>query len=119
MKNVLIVDDNALNLLFMAAMLKNIGFQTRSAENSAEALRLISEGCPDIILMDIELNGESGYELLRSLKADPRFRSIPVVALSGLNPDSEQIPADFVDFIRKPASIPVLTAVLSRFLVAA
>lgn len=117
-KTILIVDDNDLSIQFLSALLNSIGIRVLTAENGAEALQAAAEGHPDVIFMDIELDGESGRDITRALKADPRLKSIPVVALSGLMPDREHDPSVFADFIRKPASIPVLRTVLSRVLAA-
>lgn len=78
---VLVVEDNAMNRKLMRDILE-IRFQVVEAISAEEAIPLLEEIKPDLILMDLQLPGMDGLTLTRKLKADPETRDIPVVAVS-------------------------------------
>jgi two-component system cell cycle response regulator DivK len=81
--SVLIVDDNPQNLKLVRVLLTTEGgFDVRTATNAEEALRVLSEFRPQIILMDIQLPDMDGLELTRRLKADPTRRGTVIIALT-------------------------------------
>lgn len=79
---ILVVDDNATNLKLFSQVLEFEGFEVLKAENAEEAKALIEQTPPDLILMDIALPGMDGLTLTRQLKAQPKTKSIPIVALT-------------------------------------
>jgi two-component system, cell cycle response regulator DivK len=82
-RSVLIVDDFPDNREMYADFLGFAGFTVFMAANGKEALDQAFANRPDIVLMDLSLPGMDGWEATRRLKADPRTRDIPVVALTG------------------------------------
>ena len=117
---VLYIEDNPVNLLLMEAML---GQMTRcrmlAAELPAAGLHLAQAERPDLILLDIQLPGIDGYEVLRRLRAAPSTRDIPVIAVSAnaLQADIERgRAAGFDDYLTKPIDQPQLLAALQRCL---
>jgi CheY-like chemotaxis protein len=116
----LYIEDNPVNVLLMEAML---GQQTQlrliSAELPEDGLRLAREQRPDLILLDIQLPGMDGYEVLRRLRADEGTQGIPVVAVSAnAMPDdvARGRAAGFDDYLTKPIDQRVLMATLQRVL---
>lgn len=81
-RRILIVDDNPTNLRLAASVLELEGMQVDQAVDASEALARLAHELPDLILMDIALPGMDGLTLTRQLKADPRTRGVPVVALT-------------------------------------
>lgn len=79
---ILVVDDNPTNLKLASALLQSEGHEVVPAGDAEQAQALLSERVPDLILMDIALPGMDGLELTRRLKADPRLRHVPVIALT-------------------------------------
>jgi CheY-like chemotaxis protein len=79
---ILIVDDNAVNLKLASSVLGFDGYQILEAGNATEALNIIGQTPPDLILMDIALPGMDGLTLTRKLKADPATRHIRIMALT-------------------------------------
>jgi CheY-like chemotaxis protein len=79
---ILIVDDNPINLKLACDVLEMHGFSIARACDAEHALALIALEMPDLVLMDIALPGMDGLTLTRKLKADPRFRDVPIVALT-------------------------------------
>lgn len=101
----LIVDDNPENLRVLREMLSELGCVVRVARDGYQALQSVEASPPDIILMDIHMPGPDGYEVCRQLKADSRFREIPVVFLSALGETFNKVAAyecGGVDYITKP-----------------
>jgi CheY-like chemotaxis protein len=79
---ILVVDDNPTNLKLASALLRAEGYTVVPATDAEEAEALLAERIPDLILMDIALPGMDGLELTRRIKADPRLRHVPVIALT-------------------------------------
>lgn len=101
---VLIVDDDAVVVQALGRMLEGLG-QIRFALNGEQALRLVREAPPDIILLDAEMPGTHGYEVCRALKQDPELSDIPIIFITGHNDDDNELrglDAGAVDFIGKP-----------------
>ncbi len=79
---ILIVEDNELNMKLFRDLLAAHGYVTLATNDGAEALGLVREHRPDLVLMDIQLPNVSGLEIIKSIKADAELKSIPVVAVS-------------------------------------
>jgi len=102
---VLIVDDNPQNLKLARILLSGEGFEVRTTGDAEEALRVLDEFTPDVILMDIQLPGMDGLELTRRLKADPARRHIAIIALTAyaMKGDAEKAKAAGCDgYVVKP-----------------
>jgi CheY-like chemotaxis protein len=102
---ILIVDDNPVNLKLAASVLEFAGYQILTATNASQALDVIRQTPPDLILMDIALPGMDGLTLTRQLKADQITRHIPIVALtaSAMKGDDQKAKAAGCDgYITKP-----------------
>jgi len=79
---VLVVEDDPVNQEVIAAFLEREGCQSLTADTAEEGLRLAAAERPDLILMDVQLPGMTGYKATRRLKADPATAAIPVVVLT-------------------------------------
>ena len=117
---VLVVDDEPLNTMTIQLFLEGMGHRTACASGGAEALRLLAGGGFDCVLMDVQMAGQDGLEVTRTIRSgghpgvDPR---VPVVAMTAhaLPGDRERILATGVDgYIAKPASLKDLEALLHR-----
>jgi len=82
MPRVLVVEDNPVNLELVVALLEQESCEVLVAETADVALDLARTEQPELILMDVQLPGMTGYEATRRLKADPATAGIPVVALT-------------------------------------
>jgi CheY-like chemotaxis protein len=80
--HILVVDDNTTNLKLVSDVLECAGYEVAKAEDAENAVRVIAEAKPDLILMDIALPGMDGLTLTRKLKADPATEHIRIVALT-------------------------------------
>ena len=107
---ILIVDDTPANLSLLASLLQPT-YSVKIATRGANAIKLVIEQQPDLILLDIEMPDMSGYEVCRNLKADPHTHAIPVIFLtSNSDPASEEqgLATGAVDYITRPISPPIL-----------
>lgn len=102
---VLVVDDNEQNLELLDALLTVKGYEIIKARNGAEALKMVEEAPPHIILLDVLMPVMDGYETCRRLKSNEATRFIPVVLITALNGFEDRvmgIEAGADDFISKP-----------------
>ena len=83
---VLLVEDDRDGRLLVAEWLLSAGFRVEQAHNGFQALERARDLLPDAILTDLNIPGIDGYELTRRLKSDPRTSSIPVLAVTGYAP---------------------------------
>jgi len=80
---VLVVEDHSMSLELVTELLQEEGNQVLAATSGDAGLRLAAAEGPDLILMDLQLPGMTGYEAIRRLKANPATAAIPVLALTG------------------------------------
>ena len=102
---VLVVDDLEANRCILEEIIRNMGCCPVSARSGEEALRLMGQERPHLILSDISMPGMDGYELCRILKADSNTKSIPVIFISAFdNPKDivEGLSLGGADYITKP-----------------
>jgi CheY-like chemotaxis protein len=116
---ILIVDDNALNLRLARLLLSGEGYDVRTAGNAEEALAVLAEFKPRMILMDLQMPGMDGLELTRRLKADAATRDITILALTAyaMKGDEERARAAGCDgYIPKPIDTRELPELIARLL---
>ena len=77
---ILIVDDEPFNVDYLEQELEDLDCDTASAQNGREALEQVAAEAPDVILLDIMMPEMDGFEVLAHLKADQRWRDIPVIS---------------------------------------
>jgi CheY-like chemotaxis protein len=80
---ILIVDDFDDTRELLAEYFMHAGYHSIMAKNGLEALERLREIRPDLIVTDLEMPGMNGAELLRSVRADPRIASVPVILVTG------------------------------------
>ncbi|WP_414475073.1 response regulator [Microvirga sp. M2] len=119
MPTILLVEDNELNRDMLSRRLVRKGYDVLIAEDGAKGLSAAAEGKPDLILMDMSLPVVDGWEATRRLKAEPRTRSIPVIALTAhaMSSDREKaVAAGCDDYDTKPVELERLLAKIERLL---
>ncbi len=107
-KTILIVEDNDLNMKLFNDLLQAHGYNTVQTRDGRDALKLVQEQRPDLILMDIQLPEISGLEITKILKANPETKSIPVIAVTAfaMKGDEEKIREGGCDgYMAKPISV--------------
>ena len=118
-RSILIVDDNPVNLKLIRILLVGEGYNVHTAGDAEEALRILQDLRPRLILMDIQLPGIDGLELTRQLKANPLTRDIRILGLTAyaMKGDEEKIMAAGCDgYIAKPIDTRTLPRVIERYL---
>ncbi|MBW1782483.1 MAG: response regulator [Deltaproteobacteria bacterium] len=103
--NILIVDDDETNIKLLKGMLISENYHLYGASNGKEALKMVGEISPDLILLDVMMPGIDGFEVCRRLKEDEKTRMIPVVMVTVLAEKEYQIramEAGADDFLSKP-----------------
>jgi two-component system cell cycle response regulator DivK len=116
---ILIVEDNEKNRKLVRDVLQHRGYQTLEAETAEDAIRLAQESRPALILMDIQLPGMNGIEALGRLRADPRTKKIPVIAVtaSAMTHDRQKImAAGFDGYQSKPINVKEFVAAVREML---
>jgi CheY-like chemotaxis protein len=116
---ILIVDDNAINLKLVRVLLAAEGYVIETAVDGADMLRVLESFTPRLILMDIQLPGTDGLELTRTLRADPAWRDIAIVALTAnaMKGDDEKAAAAGCDgYIAKPIDPDALPGIIAQHL---
>ena len=118
-RKVLIVEDNVLNMKLFNDLLEAHGYTVLQAMDGPEALRIVREHRPDLILMDIQLPEVSGLEVTKRLKADEEPRSIPVIAVTAfaMKGDEERIREGGCEaYLSKPISVGKFIDTVRQFL---
>ncbi|WP_298470290.1 response regulator [uncultured Erythrobacter sp.] len=114
-KRIMVVEDNDLNRKLFCDVLKANGFEVDPVAEGALVLDTARETSPDLIIMDIQLGGMSGVDLIEAAKQDMLLREIPVLAVTAFaaKGDEERIrSAGASGYLAKPVSItPFMTAV--------
>lgn len=119
MARILIIEDNAANVALMSYLLTAAGHRPEVCRDGQAGLDAVRRQPPDLVLCDIQLPKVSGYEVARSLRADPAYRTLPLVAVTALamRGDSERILAGGFDgYIAKPIQPESLAAQVEAFL---
>jgi CheY-like chemotaxis protein len=118
-ESILIVDDNPVNLKLVRILLASEGYEVRTAADAEEAMLVLKESIPRLILMDVQLPGIDGLELTRRLKTDPATRDIKILGLTAyaMKGDEEKILAAGCDgYISKPIDTRTLPGVIEFYL---
>lgn len=114
-KRVLLVEDEANIIEAIRFLLSRDGWQVYTHSNGADAVKVVRELQPDLLLLDVMLPGKSGFEILDELRSDPDTAALPVLMLTarGQSRDREMAEKAGVSrFMTKPFSnAEVLTAV--------
>ena len=116
---ILIVDDNAANLKLARVLLSGEGYEVKTAADAAEALVLLQNFRPRLILMDLQMPRMDGFDLTRRLKADPEMKGIVILALTAyaMKGDEEKARAAGCDgYVSKPIDTRALPGVIAKLL---
>ncbi|HNU12566.1 MAG TPA: response regulator [Rubrivivax sp.] len=90
-RKILVVDDSKTELYHLSEMLGKRGYTVRTAENGDEALRRLAEDKPDLILMDVVMPGQNGFQLTRTITRDARWKDVPVIMCTSKNQETDKV----------------------------
>lgn len=113
--NILLVDDDEVACRTVARFLTGRGHLVRTASEGGEALALVDEAVPDLVISDIQMPGMDGVELLRALRE--RFPQMPVVLVTAYQTVDTAVAAlrgRAYDYLKKPVRLDELQACLAR-----
>jgi CheY-like chemotaxis protein len=119
MKTVLIAEDNPTNRELLRELLEIRGYGVAEACDGKEALAMVEQAPPDLLLLDIGMPLMDGFAVVRKLRENPRFTSLPVVAVTAyaMQGDREKIMnSGFDGYLSKPINSGLLVQELSRLL---
>ncbi|MDH0867171.1 response regulator [Mitsuaria sp. GD03876] len=88
---ILLVDDSKTELHALSDMLTKRGFAIRTAENGEEAMKRLAEEKPDLILMDVVMPGQNGFQLTRAITRDERYADVPVIMCTSKNQETDKV----------------------------
>ena len=117
-RKILLVDDSKTELHFMSDLLGKRGYTIRTAENGEEAMKRLGEETPDLILMDVVMPGQNGFQLTRAITRDPRFSNVPVIMCTSKNQETDKVwgmRQGARDYIVKPVDADELVAKIHAF----
>lgn len=117
-KKVLIVDDSPTERHFLTEMLTKQGFSVSTAENAEEAMIKVKTTAPDLILMDVVMPGQNGFQLTRALSKDPVTQNIPIIMCTSKNQQTDRIwglRQGARDYVVKPVKPDELLEKISAF----
>lgn len=119
MARIVVADDDPDILNIVAMSLEAMGHQVERAVNGREAVALVKQHNPHLVVMDLMMPEMNGYEATEALKSDPQTASIPVLALTAkaMRGDEERGRQAGVDaYVTKPFRISQVIEVVERFL---
>ena len=118
-RRILIADDRPSSRELVRSILENLGYEVEEAEDGMRALNAVLRRPPDLVLLDLQMPGLNGHEVLERLRAEERFASLPVVALtaSAMAGDRDKaLAAGFTSYLAKPVSLSTLRTEVRRLL---
>jgi len=105
-KKIVVVDDNASSLSLVRNLLKD-HYEVYPAPSAIKLFTIMGNFIPDLVLLDIDMPGMSGYEVMQVMSENPRFKDIPIILLTGLNDlenEVEGFKLGAADYVTKPFS---------------
>lgn len=118
-KHILLVEDDDINRKLVRIVLGGARYRISEAVSVAQALALLRQEQPDLLLLDIRLGDGSGLDVIRSVRADPAFDQVPALAITAQamkGDESRFLAAGFDGYISKPIDTRMLPEVVERFI---
>jgi twitching motility two-component system response regulator PilH len=115
-KSILIVDDSATDRQYLSDLLAKNGYTVSTAQSADEALAKAKQLRPDLVLMDVVMPGQNGFQATRTLSKDEATKQIPIIICTSKGQDTDRawgIKQGARDYIVKPVSGPELLAKIS------
>jgi twitching motility two-component system response regulator PilH len=117
-RKILLVDDSKTELHHLSELLGKRGYTVRTAENAEDAMKRLGEEKPDLILMDVVMPGQNGFQLTRAITRDPRFADVPVIMCTSKNQETDKVwgmRQGARDYVVKPVDADELIAKIKAF----
>jgi CheY-like chemotaxis protein len=103
-KTILLIDDESFLLKVLLVRLKHWGYDALGAENGPKGLELMRKNRPDLVILDKEMPGMNGEEVIRIIRGDPELKTIPIIMISAdvENIDASAKACGIVHYLTKP-----------------
>jgi CheY-like chemotaxis protein len=114
---ILLVEDNPNNYQTISTYLEYKGYRLMAAGNGKEAIEIIKQTKPDLILMDVQMPVMDGFETTRQIRSNPKFSQIPIIALTALAMPSDRdrcLAAGMNDYLSKPIRMKQLITLIEQ-----
>jgi DNA-binding response OmpR family regulator len=102
---IVVADDDPIVVRFLSAVFRDEGFDVRTADDGEKALQVIRECGPDLVILDLVMPYQDGFEVCLKVRANPELRRTPIIILSMKEKEQDALRAFEVgadDYIRKP-----------------
>jgi CheY-like chemotaxis protein len=122
MTKILIAEDNPVNRELLRELLEMRGFEIFEACDGLQALAMVEQVCPHLLVLDLGMPGLDGFGVIRKIRDDPAHASLPVLAATAyaMRGDRERVlEAGFDGYISKPISPTALNAEIDRLIASA
>ncbi|HCN46348.1 MAG TPA: response regulator [Pseudomonas sp.] len=117
MSTVLVVDDEYVISDILELALEDAGYQVEKASNGARALEMLEKTRVELLITDYMMPVMNGEELARNLRADPQFKALPIILMSGAQASiGRENPGLFDGVLDKPFDTEMLIAMVERLL---
>ncbi len=104
-QRVLVVDDSKTEQMYLTDLLQKSGMTVRSAGNAEDTMRMLAQEKPDLILMDVVMPGQNGFQLTRAISRNPDFADVPIIMCTSKNQETDRVwgmRQGAKDYITKP-----------------
>jgi twitching motility two-component system response regulator PilH len=111
--DILLVDDSKTELMVLSELLSRQGYGVRTADSAEETYRCLAEKTPDLILMDVVMPGQNGFQLTRAISRDPKFAHVPIILCTSKNQETDRVwgmRQGAKDYVTKPVDSKELLA---------
>jgi CheY-like chemotaxis protein len=115
-KTILIVEDERVIAEILSAVLEDEGYRVVIANNGKQGLERMAERSPDLVLCDIMMPGMDGRDVARTMSADSKYRTIPLILMSAAYMPASRHDFPYTDFLRKPFDMDDLIASVKKAL---
>ena len=118
-KNILLIEDTVEVIMMIKDYLETAGYDVTTAQDGIEGINQAGLIQPDLILMDIQMPRMDGIEATKRLRADPKFKDVPIIALTALAMQSDRnrcIEAGMNEYISKPVNLRALVKIIKKCL---
>ena len=89
-QKVLVIDDSKTELMALTDILQKQGKKVRTANNGEAARKRLAEDKPDLILMDVVMPGQNGFQLTRAISRDPLYADVPIIMCTSKNQETDR-----------------------------
>ena len=117
-KHILVVDDSPTDRQYLSDILTKSGYKVSTAESAEDALAKVKQSPPDLVLMDVVMPGQNGFQLTRAITRDPAFADVPVIMCTSKGLETDKVwgmRQGARDYVVKPVDADELIAKIRAF----